>query len=291
MAPWAEQTQGPEKNGTTGTIRYRAHECTLAADAQTAALAQATTDYATGPFGAWTFQSASLQFCESPGEWNCTLTYGPPGGTRTEPPATSSTPTYRFQVGRDRRKTMFSIKTKGRYKRGTAGSTSAPDMYGMINVSDKGVEGCDLGDTSGALLFSITHYIPAATVTNDYIDGLSAMVWHYNEAAFEGFDASCVLFLGASGAKRGVGDWEVAFEFAARKGVADACLEWSADSGFGNGHNGGVAIPVGAWDYLWAYYKKEPVTIDGKTVALYRPKYLYVEQIYYPGDFTLLSPT
>lgn len=287
MTAWAEQTHGPEKSGTTGKVRYRAHESSTAAEAVAAMMAQIATDYPTGPFGSWTFTTSEAVSIDSSGEWNCVGNYGPPGGTIPEPPTTATDPSYRFQVGRDRRKTLFSQMTKASY--GKFGA-SAPDFHNMINVSDKGVEGCDLGDTSGALLFSLTKIVPNATVTDEYIADISALVWEINSETFHGFSAGRCLFVGASGSKRGAGDWEITYEFAARDHVADACANWSADSGFGSGHGlHSRAVPVGAWDYLWAFQKKEPLVIDGKTVAIYRPKYLYVEQIYLAGSFSLLG--
>jgi len=42
-----------------------------------------------------------------------------------------------------------------------------------------------------------------------------------NQAAFKGFAAGEVLFLGASGSKRGDGDWEITFNYAASPNVTN----------------------------------------------------------------------
>lgn len=269
------------------TLPYRVHGASTYLEAYSAVAAQLATDYPSGLPGSLVLQGISNFSIESPGEWNCKVQLVSPGGKRTDPPATGSTPSRRFQVGHDRRRTLYSQQTRASY--GKFG-TSAPDMHNLINVSEKGVEGCDVGDTSGALLFSLTHYLASETVTNAYVASLAALVWHINHTTFIGFDAGCVLFMGASGGQRGVGDWEVTFDFAAKADVADACANWSSDSGFGSGHGtGAVAIPVKAWDFMWAYYKKVPVTIAGKELLIYRPQYLYVEQIYLAADLSALG--
>ncbi len=296
MAPWAEQTHGPEKIGQTGLLRYRAHECTTAAQAQAAMEAQIAKDYPDGPFGHYTMQLPNLVSVDSPGEWNCVANYGPPGGTLAEPPDTDSPPTYRFKIGNERRRTTLSLATTGSYGRN---DTPAPDMHGLIGVSDKGVEGCELGDTSGALLFSMTHYIPNAKVTTQYITNLSKLVWHTNQAAFQTYEAETVLYLGASGGKRGTGDWEITHDFAMRPHVDDACADWSPDSGFGAKNLVNPrAVFVMAWEYLWAYQTKEEIEFEisagppavTKKKLVYRPLFLYVERVYHSGDFSLLEP-
>lgn len=273
---------------SNATLPYRVHDATTYLAAYSAVMSQMAVDYSGGLPGDLVVQNIDLVGIESPGEWNAKVRVVSPGGKQTEPPATGSTPSRRFQVGHDRRRILISPKTRNAY--GKFGG-DAPYMYGLINVSEKGVEGCDLGDTSGALLFSLTHYVPYSSINNSYVKALADLVWHINDDTFIGFDAGCVLFLGANGGQRGLGDWEITFDFAAKQDVADACADWDSQSGFGTPGSGAgaVAIPVKAWDYMWAYCKKVPVTIADKELMIYRPQYLYVEQIYPEADLSDLG--
>ena len=94
-----------------------------------------------------------------------------------------------------------------------------------------------------------------------------------NDAAFKGFDAGEVLFLGASGSQRGDQDWEIAFNFAANENV----------TGISVGDITG--IDKQGFHYLWVRY----VEVEDQNHLTKRPEYVYVEQIYQPRDFSLLG--
>lgn len=66
--------------------------------------------------------------------------------------------------------------------------------------------------TIPTLQFQETHYIPDATVSNaDWVKGVARATGKTNSEEFRGFDPGELLFLGASGSKRGKGDWPVTF--------------------------------------------------------------------------------
>jgi len=58
-------------------------------------------------------------------------------------------------------------------------------------------------------------------VTPAYKTTLFALTGTVNSGAFEGFAAGEVLFLGASGSKRGEEDWEITYRFAASPNATD----------------------------------------------------------------------
>ena len=123
--------------------------------------------------------------------------------------------------------------------------------------------------------FSETHYIAAENVTQAYKAILFALTGRLNAAPFRGFAAGEVLFLGASGSKRGEEDWEITFRFAASPNV----------SGLSVGNITGI-IKRG-WDYLWVRY--EDVEDTAAKAIVKRPVAAYVERVYYDGDYSALG--
>jgi len=87
-----------------------------------------------------------------------------------------------------------------------------------------------------------------------------------------------VLFLGASGSRRGLSssdDWEVTFRFAASPN------RWDVTVGAITG------IRKRGWEYLWVRYEDDE---DEDTEQLIkRPVAVYVEQVYEYGDFRRLG--
>ncbi|MBC7077795.1 MAG: hypothetical protein H5T92_05745 [Synergistales bacterium] len=84
-----------------------------------------------------------------------------------------------------------------------------------------------------------------------------------------------MLFLGASGSKRGEEDWEITFRFAASPNA----------TGLTVGEITGIAKK--GWEYLWVRYADD-VDDDAK-VLVKRPIAVYVEQVYQYGDFSQLE--
>ena len=290
MAATAEMIEGP--SGSLGSrsrmrIMYQVHDAADYGVAYNTVLSQLATDYPNGYPLDLVLQSIDPQYVGTPrdnaGEWQMAVNLINPGGKKTEPPVTGES-SVRFEIGRDRRRIKYSRKTVGLYARN---GKDAPSMGGAINVTDKDIEGCELGDTSGAMHYSITKYKANDELTVSYLGGLVNMIYTTNAAFFSPCGIGQVLFLGVSGGRRGVGDWELTFNFAARGDVADACAEWPSDSGFGSGNGAGAkAIPVKAWEYMWVYYMPEnKLCPDDKNRLLLQPKFVYVEQLYDSSDF------
>ncbi len=155
----------------------------------------------------------------------------------------------------------------------TAASGTAPDFDGAINVSKDSVNGVDI--TVPVYHFAETHYIDDDDVTQAYKITLFNLTGKMNNAAFRGFAAGEVLFLGASGSARGSGDWEITFKFAASPNRTNIQV-------------GDITVPSKlGWDYLWVRYK-DALDTTAKAVVQ-RPVAAYVERVYDFGDFSGLN--
>ncbi len=149
----------------------------------------------------------------------------------------------------------------------------APNFYGAIGVTDDRVEGTDI--TVPVFNFTETHYLLTNLVTPAYKLALFNLTGKVNGGLFKGFAKGEVLFLGASGSKRGLDDWEITFRFAASPNVASLSL----------GSITGVSKE--GWHYLWVRFIDDE---DNTAKALIkRPIAAYVEQVYPYGDFSGLG--
>jgi len=112
-------------------------------------------------------------------------------------------------------------------------------------------------------------------MTGAYKAALFFLTGAVNNAPFRGFAAGEVLFLGASGSKRGQDDWEIRFRFAASPNVTGLVV-------------GSITgINKRGWEYLWGRYADAEDTAAKALVK--RPVAAYVEQVYPYGDFSGLG--
>ena len=152
--------------------------------------------------------------------------------------------------------------------------TLAPDFKGAIGVSDDRVDGVDI--TIPAYKFSETHYIPRAFVGTSYKYTLFLLTGKVNNAAFKGFAAGEVLFLGSTGSRRGREDFEITYHFAASPNIASIVFTSSI-----------TVLDKEGWDYMWLYYNDE---VDGTAHRIVRrPRAAYVERVYERADFGSLG--
>jgi hypothetical protein len=192
--------------------------------------------------------------------WEGSARYGP-----LQPRQTGDS-TYQFDTGGGTQHITQSLQTVGRYA--PPGKT-APDFQGAIGVTHDNVEGVDI--TVPVYNFSETHYLSDAAVTPAYKATLFFLTGKVNGGPFRGFQMGEVLFLGASGSKRGTEDWEITFRFAASPNVAGLVV----------GDIGGISKR--GWEYLWVRYADAEDMASGTLVK--RPIAAYVEQVYPYGDF------
>lgn len=150
---------------------------------------------------------------------------------------------------------------------------SAPDYGGAIEVDNEGnVNGVDV--TMPVMYFSETHYFKNSKVTTSYKKRLGELTGTINGSSFKGYSAGEVLFLGASGTRRGDKRkdlWEISFKFAVspnQTGLRVGSLSVSKKYG---------------WDYLWVKYADD-VAADKKSL-IKKPVAAYVERVYRIGDF------
>ena len=137
-------------------------------------------------------------------------------------------------------------------------------------------EGVDI--TVPVFQFSETHYFTNDQVTPSYKGTLFTLTGKVNSGAFKGFQAGEVLFLGASGARRGTDpddDWEITFRFAASPNA----------SGISVGDISGISKK--GWEYLWVRYADQEDT--GSHAIVKRPVAAYVERVYDEGSFAGLG--
>jgi len=149
----------------------------------------------------------------------------------------------------------------------------AAENKGAIGITHDNVEGVDI--TVPIYNFAETHYMATASVTGAYKGTLFALTGKVNSGAFRGFAAGEVLFLGASGSKRGEEDWEITFRFAASPNVTNLVI-------------GDITVPSKkGWEYLWVRYvdTEDPVA----HILIKQPQTAYVEKVYHDGDFTGLG--
>lgn len=195
------------------------------------------------------------------GVWEISVRYG-----KKEPkePGESS---FSFDTGGGTQHITQSLETVGSH----VDSGTAPDFKGAIGVTADSVEGADI--TVPVYNFTETHYIDDALVTGAYKAALFSLTGRVNDGGFKGFAEGEVLFLGASGSKRGSDDWEISFRFAASPNV----------TGLSIGDITG--IDKKGWEYLWVRY----ADVEDEHVLVKQPLAVYVERVYESGDFSALG--
>ncbi|MFN8730574.1 MAG: hypothetical protein ACK5Z4_12025, partial [Planctomyces sp.] len=99
-----------------------------------------------------------------------------------------------------------------------------------------------------------------------------------NAGSFRGFAAGEVLFLGATGSKRGDGpddNWEITFRFAASPN----------QTGLSVGSITGISKK--GWEYLWVRYADAEDSGSGAIIK--KPIAAYVERVYDQANFGALG--
>ena len=201
--------------------------------------------------------------------WYGTVQYGPAKSPETGESA------FTFDTTGGTQHITQSKGTVGRY--GLAGD-APPDLGGAVGVSHDSVDGCDI--TIPLYAFSETHYLADTAVTDAYKGKLFYLTGRTNNATFKGCAAGECLFLGATGSKRGKGDWEITFKFAASPNMTNI------DIGPGRIT---VASKKG-WEYLWIRYRDAVAnSAGGKPHFVQVPYAAYVEKVYDEGNFAELG--
>jgi hypothetical protein len=154
--------------------------------------------------------------------------------------------------------------------------TNAPDQQKAIGVDGNGVNGVDI--VVPALQWQEQYDVPNAYITAAYVRGLAGLTGTTNNAAFRGFEAGEVLFVGCSGSQewddeKGKGPWSLSYRFVASKNVTGETI----------GSIGG--IDKKGHEYLWVRYED---SVSGSNL-LKTPKAVYVNKVYKDADFSALG--
>ena len=208
-------------------------------------------------------QSWRVEPLEGGSIWEATVTYGA-GGTTGES-------TFQFSTTGGQQRVTQSLATVSTGVPPNHDTT--PDFARAINVTENSAEGVDI--TVPVSSFTETHYLPASAVTGAYKAVVFRLTGRVNGSPWRGFAAGEVLFLGAEGSRRGGGDWELSFKFAASPNVAGQTI--------------GDCSPVDkeGWHLLWIRY--EDIEDESARMLVKRPRAVYVEQVYEYADFTQLG--
>jgi len=198
--------------------------------------------------------------------WTGTVRYG----LTSAPEPKTGDSVYNFDIGGGTQHITQSLETVGKYA--PAGETPI-DFKGAIGVTQTEVEGVDV--TVPVYHFSETHYKADAEVTPAYKATLFALTGTVNSAAFKGFEAGEVLFLGASGSKRGEEDWEITYRFAASPNATNIQV-------------GDITVAAKkGWEYRWVRYADAEDETAKEIVK--RPASAHVEKVYHLADFSALG--
>jgi hypothetical protein len=177
--------------------------------------------------------------------------------------------TYSFDTGGGTQHITNSITTRNRY----AASGTPPDLKGAIAYDGQNVNGVDI--IVPVYNFSETHYFNDTQVTPAYKATLFRITGTVNNDPFRGFSPGEVLFLGASGCKRGTDLWELQFRFASLPNQENFTV-------------GDITVTTKkGWDYMWVLYDNAEDSTAKKLVK--RPKAVYIEQVYPEKSFADLG--
>ena len=193
--------------------------------------------------------------------WRVTVRYEPPEPQeQTAPDAVVA-----FDSTGGTQHITQSIQTLGAY-----GPGASSLLGGAIGYDGEQVAGVDI--TVPVWNWSETHYLDDAQVNAPAYYFLTGKV---NSDAFRGYSAGEVLFLGATGQKRGDAKWEVTFKFAAslnKTGIQVGDI---------------TGISKRGWDYMWVQYADD--VDDVAKVRIKKPAAVYIEQVYEEGAFSSLG--
>lgn len=172
---------------------------------------------------------------------------------------------------------VFSFSTTGgTYRRKHAVENNqnfgpAPtNLLDFINWNGQECEGIDV--VIPQLQFNIRKRRAGSSITLPYINTLVSLTGKTNNAAFMGFAAGELLFLGAEGQQVKDGDTEITYTFSAQPNVASLTV-------------GGITVTdKKGHEYIWSYIT--PVASSTSTPLV---RTVYKSKIYEEGNFSLLG--
>jgi hypothetical protein len=175
---------------------------------------------------------------------------------------------FQFETTAGTAHVTHSLATIQKYK---AGGGTPADFKQAVNYNGAEISGADIYTPTYS--FSETHVFAPTVVTQSYKAQLFRLTGKTNQSAFRNFAAGEVLFLGASGSKRGDDEWEISYRF--------ACSENKTALTVGNISG----ISKKGWELLWVYFK-DAVSED---ILVKQPDQVNIERMYDDGDFFQLG--
>ena len=153
-----------------------------------------------------------------------------------------------------------------------------PDHKTAIGVQDDGesVNGVDID--VAVYRFSERHFLPASQVTPAYKANLYYLTNRINDDDYKGFEAGELKLKSVLGSIRQRGDWDFRFDFEASPNRLIT---------IGEGADAFTDVPKKGWQYLEVRHQKIVDDVSGFTT--FRPIAVYVHDVYYDGDFSLLG--
>lgn len=148
----------------------------------------------------------------------------------------------------------------------------SPDYHNLIGVTADSVEGVDI--VVPKFTWSETLTVADASMTAAYIANLRLVTGKTNHAAWRAYLINEVLFLGVEGQKRGDGNWDLTYNFAAGINQTNITV-----AGIAN-------VDKKAWEYIWLRY--DDAVDAGHLIKTSTA--VYVEKVYEDENFALLVP-
>lgn len=182
--------------------------------------------------------------------------------------------TYSFDFSGTTQHITRSLETVNRF------GLVAPDYKGLIGVTKDGVDGCDVVVPQAR--FSESRIRSDNSIDTTYKRTIVRLIGKVNSAEFLGFERGEVLFLGASGSKRGDADWEITYHFAASlNGEVSVTMLGESDEDVIE------VINKEGWHYMWFGYKE--LKDDDTNTLVKRIQSAYVERVYDYANFADLE--
>jgi hypothetical protein len=176
-----------------------------------------------------------------------------------------------------------SIKTMSQTANANIEDYTPPQTNRAINVSNKGVGGCDIFSSNCDLTFALRRDL----IDIDYIEKLKKACCTMNELTYLGQDPGELLFIGASVQYRGSTGWVVVYRFHLAENQETIEIVPPNNAGAGNDTAGLVITGTPespakrGWDYLWVGYVEQAAGAG----TLQTPAFANVEQVYNTTDF------
>jgi hypothetical protein len=201
--------------------------------------------------------------------WQVTINYEKSGAEPTTPDPMKRARSFDTTGG-----TQHVTQAADERAYGILGQTP-PSQFNAIGVDDNGVNGVDI--VTPQLQWQESYDVPNAYINATYVRGLAGMTGTTNNAAFRGFEAGEVLFVGCSGSQewddeKGSGPWSLSYRFVASKNVTGERI-------------GGIFVDKKGHEYLWVRYEND---VSGYSL-LKKPIAVYVNRVYRESNFALLG--